>query len=331
MNADYDRLMTLVSTLAIRNNNGWEVLLAQKNIIDFRRTLQPNNHTLHICENPGEYVIPGRRISEKEKARLSHTAVRVFCEAVALPLPQTATVQQFYNVRDEAYFWLLWAEDNWWMRLSDDHELQEKNQYFLERDAAVSIETDTGRLVSNWSWEHYGEVHMLLWTPINNALDYFNPYVSLSAWQEGQYVLAQHSMPAYSESYPLIEIFRNRRMPSEWSDGPLQYLMQNPMVTNIQVYQGPDRKHPVLMGGSGQIIYSHGRVNLKAEKLTLIKNPELGVSYFVVAFNGPELVLHQTMVYVGFRNDSYKFSSDIASNDLKTAEGSSAPDPLTDL
>ena len=228
--------MTLVSTLAIRNNNGWEVLLAQKNVIDFRRTLQPNNHTLHICENPGEYVIPGRRISEKEKSRLSHTAIRVFCEAVAIPLPYTAKVQHFYNLRDEANFWLLWAEDNWWMRLSNDHDLREKNQYFLRRDAAVSIETDTGRLVSSWSWERYGEVHMLLWTPINNALDYFNPCAALSAWQEGQYVLAQQCMAAYRESYPLIEVFRNRRIPSEWSDVALQYLVQNPMVTNIQVY-----------------------------------------------------------------------------------------------
>jgi len=326
--------MTLVSTLAIRNNNGWEVLLAQKNIIDFRRTLQPNNNILHICENAGEYVIPGRRISEKEKSSLSHTAIRVFCEAVGIPLPQTAMIQQFYKVDDKAYFWLLWAEDNPWMRLGNDHELQEKNRRFLERDATVSIDTETGRLVSSLSWEHYGEVHMLLWTPINNASDYFNPYASLSAWQEGQYVLAQQSMPAYGESYPLIEIFRNRRMPSEWSDDALQYLVQNPMVTNIQVYQRPDRKHPVLMGGSGQILYSHGRVYLKAEKLTLIKSPELGVSYFVVAFNGSELVLHQTMVYVGACDDSYNFSSDIASTDLTTAEDSSASaphDPLTDL
>ena len=326
--------MTRVSILAIRNNNGWEVLLAQKNVIDFRRTLQPNNRTLHICENPGEFVIPGRRISEKEKEKLSHTAIRVFCEAVALPLPRTATVQQFHNVRDEAYFWLLWAEDNWWMRLSNDHELQEKNQFFLERDRAVSIETDTGRLVSSWSWEHYGEVHMLVWTPINNALDYFNPRDSLSAWQEGQYVLAQHSMPAYGESYALIEVFRNRRLLSELSDSALQYLVQNPMVTNIQVYQSPDRKYPVLMGGSGQIVYSQGHVYLKAEKLTLIKIPELGVSYFVVAFNGPDLVLHQTMVYVGVCNDSHKFSSDSASMDLEIAKGSpaSAPHgPLTDL
>lgn len=326
--------MTLVSTLAIRNNNGWEVLLAQKNVIDFRRTLQPNNHTLHICENPGEFVVPGRRISEKEKSRLSHTAIRVFCEAVAIPLPQAATVQQLYNVRDEAYFWVLWAEDNWWMQLSNDHVLREKNRYFLERDAAVSIETDTGRLVSSWSWEHYGEVHMLVWAPIGNALNYFDPCASLSAWQEGQYVLAQHSMPAYRESYPLIEIFRNRRIPSEWSDGALQYLVQNPMVTNIQVYQRPDRKHPVLMGGSGQVTYSHGRVHLRAEKLTLIMNPELGVNYFIVAFNGPELVLHQSMIYVGKCNDSHKFSSDITSVELQSAEDSAAPaphDPLTDL
>lgn len=326
--------MTLVSTLAIRNNNGWEVLLAQKNVIDFRRTLQPNNHTLHICENPGEHVIPGRRISDKEKSKLSHTAIRVFCEAVAIPLPHTAKIQQVYNVRDEAYLWLLWAEDNWWMRLSNDHELREKNQYFLRRDAAVSIETDTGRLVSSWSWERYSDVHMLLWTPINNALDYFNPCAGLSSWQEGQYVLAQQCMPAYRESYPLIEVFRNRRIPSVWSDDALQYLVQNPMVTNIQVYLRPDRKHPVLMGGSGQIVYSQGRVYLKGEKLTLIKHPELGGHYFVVAFNGPELVLHQTMVHVGRFNDSYKFSSDVTLTDVQTGEGAPAPsphDPLTDL
>ena len=327
--------MTLAYTLAIRNNNGWEVLLAQKNIIDFRRTLQANNRTLYICENPGEYVIPGREISEKEREKLSHTAVRVFCEAVQVQIPESATVQQFFNVRDEAYFWLLWAEDNWWMQLQDDDELREKNRYFLERDGAVSIDTDTGRLVSSWSWEHYGEVHMLLWTPINNALDYFNPNDSLSAWQEGQYVLAQHSMPAYTRSYPLIEVFRNRRLPSEWSDSALQYLAQNPMVTNIQVYQKPDRKHPVLMGGSGQIVYSKGRAYLKGDKLTLIKKPELGATYFVVAFNGPELVLHQTMVYVGTCNESHKFSSEISATELETHEGwsiTSGPhDPLTDL
>ncbi|HBB88610.1 MAG TPA: hypothetical protein DC047_13445 [Blastocatellia bacterium] len=319
-------------TLALRNNNGWEVLLAQKNIIDFKRTLQADNRTLYICENPGEYVIPGREVTEKERERLGHTAVSVFCEAVQLQIPNTATVQQFHNIRDQAYFWLLWTEDNWWMSLSNDDELREKNRYFLERDGAVSIDTETGRLVSSWSWEHYGEVHMLLWTPINNALDYFNPYDSLSAWQEGQYVLAQHSMPAYSGNYPLIEVFKNRRMLSEWSDGALQYLAQNPMVTNIQVYLGPDRKHPIMMGGSGQIIYSKGRAYLKGEKSTLIKSLELGATYFVVAFNGPELVLHQTMVYVGTCNDSHKFSSEISATDLETQDGwprASAPqDPL---
>jgi hypothetical protein len=322
--------MTLVSTLAIRNNNGWEVLLAQKNVIDFRRTLPSNNRTLYICENPGEYVIPGRRIAEKEKSQLSHTAIRVFCEAVGLPLPQSATVQQLCNVRDEASFWLLPAEENWWMRLSNDHELQEKNRFFLQRDAAVSIETDTGRLVSSWSWEHYNDIHMLVWSPIKNALDYFNPYGSLSAWQEGQYVLAQLSMPAYGESYPLIEVFRNRRKPSNWSDAALQYLVQNPMVTNIQVYQNADRKQPVLMGGSGQIVYAQGKVYLTGEKLTLIKNPELGASYFIVAFNGPELVLHQTMIYVGVCNDSHKFSSDNA----EITKESPAPmphGPITEL
>lgn len=310
--------MTLVNTLAIRNNNGWEVLVAQKNIIDFRRTLQPNNRSLYVCENPGEYVIPGREVTQKEKERLSHTAIRVFCEAVQMQVPQTATVQQFYNIRDEAYFWLLWAEDNWWMPLSNDDELREKNRYFLERDGAVSIDTDTGRLVSSWSWEHYGEVHMLLWAPINNALDYFNRYDSLSAWQEGQYVLAQHSMPAYSGSYPLIEVFKNERIPSESGVSALEYLVQNPMVTNIQVYLRPDRKHPVLMGGSGQIIYSKGRTYLKGEKLTLISTPELGATYFVVAFNGPELVLHQSMVYVGTCNGSHKFSSEVSSTELET-------------
>ncbi len=327
--------MTRVHTLAIRNNNGWEVLLAQKNIIDFRRILQPNNRTLYICENPGEFVIPGREVTEKERERLSHTAIRVFCEAVQMQVPQTATVQQFHNIRDEAYFWLLWAEDNWWMQLSNDEELRAKNQFFLERDGAVSIDTDTGRMVSSWPWEHYGEVHMLLWTPINNALDYFNPYDSLSAWQEGQYVLAQQAMPAYSGNYPLIEVFKNRRMPSERSAGALQYLVQNPMVTNIQVYQRPDRKHPVLMGGSGQIVYSKGRVYLKGEKLTLIKDPELGAIYFVVAFNGPELVLHQSMIYVGTCNDSYNFSSEIGSTEFEMPDGSARTlvpnDPLTDL
>ncbi|HYY56627.1 MAG TPA: hypothetical protein VE842_04790 [Pyrinomonadaceae bacterium] len=305
--------MPLAYTLAIRNNNGWEVLLAQKNVIDFRRTLQVNNSTLHLCEHPGEFVIPGKTTRERE--RPEYAAVRVFCEQVQIEMPRRATIQQFYNIGDKARFWLLWAEDNPWMSLGDDKNLQRKNRYFMERDGAVSVDTETERLTSSWPAEDYGEVHLLVWVPVNNALDYFNPYQSLSAWQEGQYALAQQAMPAY-ENYRLIKVYNNERMFPHWSERALQHMAQNPLVTHIQVYQKSDRKHPVLIGGSGQITYSQGRAYLKGERSTVIIEPVLGASYFVVAYNGPELVLHHTMIYVGNGRGTHKFSGEIHASEL---------------
>ncbi|HEV2913208.1 MAG TPA: hypothetical protein VGX92_07820 [Pyrinomonadaceae bacterium] len=305
--------MPLAYTLAVRNNNGWEVLLAQKNVIDFRRTLPFDNRTLYLCEHPGEFVIPGKAISEREG--LEYAAVRAFCEEVQIEMPSYATIQQFYNIGDEARFWLLWAEDNPWMSLSDDQALKRKNRYFMERDASVSVDTETERLTSSWPADRYGDLHMLVWVPINNALDYFNPYNRLSVWQEGQYALAQQAMPAY-DNYRLIKVYNNDRMFPHWSERALQHMVQNPLVTYIQIYKKSDRRHPVLIGGSGQIIYSEGRAYLKAEKSTAIVEPVLGASYFVVAHNGPELVLHHTMIYVGKGYGAHKFSSEIRASEL---------------
>ena len=317
--------MASAYTLAIRNNNGWEVLLAQKNVINFRHTLQPNNAMFHLYEYPGEYVIPGGTIHNEE--RPSRAALRLFCEATQIKTPRSATLQQFYNVGDDAYFWLLWADDNPWMPLSDNDELQRKNTYFIERDKAVSIDTDTGRLISSWSWEYYGELHMLQWFQINEALSMFDPNESLSTWQEHQYALAQQAMPAYS-NYNLIQVYNNNRVFPELSESAIQHLVQNPMLTNIQVYQDYERKHPVLLGGSGQIIYSQGMAHLRGEKFTVIVEPVLGTSYFVVAYNGPELVLFQTMSYVGNSHGWYKFSSQSASTELTQIDGHTHADNL---
>ncbi|HEX8175063.1 MAG TPA: hypothetical protein VF543_08090 [Pyrinomonadaceae bacterium] len=298
--------MASAYTLAIRNNNGWEVLLAQNNVIDFRKTLQPGNTTLHLCEHPGEYVIPGGAIQSGE--RPGHAALRLFCEATRIKRPHSATVQQFYSIGEDTYFWLLRAEDNLWMTLSDNEELRKKNTYFIERDKAVSIDTDTGRLISSWSWEYYGEIHMLQWSPISEALTKFDPNEQLSTWQENQYIIAKQAMPAYS-NYKLIQVYHNERMFPVWSESAIQHLVQNPMLTNIQVYQDYERKHPVLLGGSGQIIYSQGMTHLKVEKFTTIVEPVLGGSYFVVAYNGPEIVLFQTLHYIGNSEGWHKFSS----------------------
>jgi hypothetical protein len=305
-------------TLAIRNNNGWEVLLAQKNVIDFRQTLQPGNSSLYLYEHPGEYVIPGGTIYDGE--RPGYAALRIFCEAIQVRQPRSAAVQQFYNIRDEAYFWLLWADDNPWMLLSDDDELQRKNTRFLERDKAVSIDTDTGRLISSLSWEHYGETHLLQWCSIDEALSKFDPNEGLSTWQEHQYTIAQQAMPSYS-NYNLIRVYNNKRMFPDWSESAIQHLVQNPMLTNIQVYQDDERKQPVLLGGSGQIIYSQGMAHLRGEKFTVIVEPVLGTSYFVVAYNGPVLMLFQMMSYVGHSRDWYKFSSQSTSTELTQLDG----------
>ena len=317
--------MASAYALAIRNNNCLEVLLAQKNVIDFRRTLRANNSTLYLCEHPGEYVIPGGDIPPGEAP--DRAVLRAFCEGVQVELPRRATVQKFYGAGGESQFWLLWADKNPWMRLDDDRELQKKNRYFMERDGAVSLD-ESGRLVSNWSPEHYGELHLLQWLPIGDALGKFNPNDSLSDWQEGQYALARRAMPAY-DNYNLIWVYNHERAFPTRSERALQHLVQNTMFTNIQIYRDRHRKHPVLLGGSGQIIYSRGLAHVRGERSTVIAEPVLDHCYFVVAYNGPEIVLFQTMSYVGKSRGQHRFSaSAFADKSRPGARASAEPDIL---
>lgn len=312
--------MASAYTLAVRNNNGWEVLLAQKNVIDFRRTLQPNNGVLHICEHPGEYVIPGGEVRNGEKP--GHAALRVFAQETQSQMPESAVLQQFYNIGEEAYFWLLWADENPWMILSEDEQLHKKNKFFNERDGVVSLDTTTGRLISSWSWEYYGESHKLMWVPISDAWKILDPNGPLSPWQEGQYALVQQAIPAYS-NYNLIQVYHNRRIFSGRSERALRHLELNPLATNVQVYQDYERTQPVLLGGSGQITHVKGMKYLKAEKLKAVATPEPGREYFVVAYNGSDLVLMQMMTYTGKHDRWYSFSSELVFGD----EGGQQPRP----
>jgi hypothetical protein len=314
--------------LAIRNHNGCEVLLAQKNVIDFRRTLPADNTTLRIYDYPGEYVLPGGEIREGENP--ARTALRHFCELMQVAPPRVATLQSFYEIEGQAYFWLLSAEDNPWLSLWSNHEIQRLNNYYKERDGAVYIDDATGRLASGWPSENYGELHALLWTSASRAAELLSPRGWLSKWQEEQYDLVRRAMPAY-RNYSLFQIHNNRRMPSAECEDVLRYLNQNPLVMTVQVYKDYQRLSPMLTEGVGQIINSHGEVRLNGRDLKFAVEPLLGNSYFVVASNGAEVVMMpRTMIYIGKNQDGvYTFVSKIS--DAELDEPASSPtDPAAD-
>lgn len=296
--------MTTSYVLATRNNNGSEVLLAQKNVIDFRRTLPARNKALHVFEHPGEYVIPGGEIRAGE--RPVESGFRGFCELMRLPSPGVARLRTFYESASDALFWLLPADENPWLTLSRDEEIQRLNNFYKERDAAVYLDEVTGRLVSGWPVESYGELHAMLWAPARRAEELLGSRGWLSDWQQAQYELVRHALPAYS-NYRLLQIQHNSRMPSAESEDVLRYMTQNPLVTTVQVYKDYQRLSPMLREGSaGQVIKSHGEVRLLGRGLKFAEHPLhplVGGSYFVVASNGPEVVLLRTMLYAGVGDD----------------------------
>lgn len=282
--------------LAIRNRKGFEVLLAQRNVIDFRRTLSADNTTLHVFDNPGEYVLPGGQVRAGENP--ARAALKRFSELMQMPMPRLAALQKFREIRGDTYFWLLWPDNNPWMTLRDDDEIQRLNNYYKERDDAVYFDDDAKRLASTWPAENYGELHHLLWVPSGKAVEVLSPHGWLSKWQEEQYELVRRALPHY-RNYNILQLHNKQRMASAESEDALQYLVLNPLVTSVQVYKDHRRLNPMLTEGAGQIIYAHGEVRLNGRGMKFVEEPLVGNSYFVVAYNGKKLVRHHTMVYIG--------------------------------
>jgi 8-oxo-dGTP pyrophosphatase MutT (NUDIX family) len=318
--------------LVIRNHQGFEVLLAQRNVIDFRRTLPADNSTLHIYDNPGEYVLPGGEIRAGE--RPAQAALRRFCELTRVPMPRVAALQKLHEIPGEAYFWLLWPDNNPWLILRHEGEVHRLNKYYKERDGAVYFDEDTKRLMSDLPTEDYGELHSLRWVSPGAAAEMLSPRGWLSDWQEEQYKLVQSALPFY-RNYNILEIHNNRRAPSAKSENALQYLVNNPLVTSVQVYKDRDhqRLSPMLTEGAGQIIHLHGgEVRLNGRGMKFTEEPLMGNSYFVVAYNGKELFSHHTMVYMGREDDGvYMFIHTNAADDVADEPDMFLPDPPSDV
>lgn len=316
--------------LAIRDHHGFEVLLAQRNVIDFRRTLHADNSTLHIYDNPGEYVLPGGEIRAGERPALA--ALRRFCELTRVPMPRLAALQKVHEIRGETYFWLLWPDNNPWLTLRHEGEVHRLNKYYKERDGAVYFDDDTKRLTSDLPTEDYGELHSLRWVSPSAAAEMLSPRGWLSDWQEEQYKLVQRVLPFY-RNYNILEIHNNRRAPSAESENVLRYIMQNPLVTSVQVYKDQDhqRLNPMLTEGAGQIINSHGEVRLLGRGMKFTEEPLMGKSYFVVAYNGKELFNQLTMVYMGKEEDGvYIFIHTNPADDVADEQDVFPHDPLSD-
>ncbi|HEX5708367.1 MAG TPA: hypothetical protein VFX96_13775 [Pyrinomonadaceae bacterium] len=292
--------MPSVYTLAIRQRNGWEALLAQKHVIDLRRTLHPENNLLHICHDPGEVVIPGglKRAGES----LGRAALRIFCEKTNRQLPKTATLETFYQFGDQ-HFLLLRADENDWLSLAREEELENLNRQLARREEAVAIDPVSGRLASSWPWRFYQDIHQLFWWPLRDVLELFTDKSTLGEWQAEQYALAQQVAPAY-DNYPLILVSHNRRDVPKTFEQALSKLVNDHPVTSIQVYPEGDweRSTLLMLGRAGRIAYAHGVEQLKGDHFEFFNEhtPRVGAFYVVWAYNGKDRVLAgQTMSYAG--------------------------------
>jgi hypothetical protein len=290
--------MPSVYTLAIRHHNGWEALLAQKHVIDYRRTLHPENNLLHICHDPGEVVIPGgvKRTGES----LGQAALRIFCEKTNQPPPQTATLWSFYQIRDQ-HFMLLRDDENGWLTLTREGGLDDINARFALYEEAVTIDPQTGRLVSSWPWRCYQDTYQFFWRPLRDVLELF-PDKKLDEWQARQYERAQQVAPFY-ENYPLVLVSQNRRRDfSRTFEQALSKLINEHPVTSIQVYPEGDRDRTTLLmlGRAGRITYANGVEQLKGDHFDIFAPPRVGDFYMVWAYNGNQRVLPgRTMSYAG--------------------------------
>lgn len=304
--------------LAIRNRSGCEVLLAQRNVIDYRRTLRGDDGALHIYDHPGEHALPGGAVHAGQSQTrgalrpvgeagaddyVAAAALQRFCEMTLMPAPRMARLRKLYE-SGGASFWVLAVEENPWLTLADDQEALRLNSYFRERDAAVYVDDAAGgRLASGWPADAYGELHALHWTSPAKAAELVSARGWLSKWQEEQFALVRRALPAY-RNYSLQQVLSDRRMPSPVSEDALDHLVRNPLVTSIQVYKDYKRLSPILTEGVGQIVNAHGEVRLSGRGLRFSERPQLGASYFVVASNGPDdVVMLRTMLYAGHDED----------------------------
>lgn len=291
--------MSSVYTLAIRHHNGWEALLAQKHVIDLRRTLHPENNLLHVCDNPGEVVIPGG--FKRAEESLGQAALRVFCEKTNQPLPQTATLWSFYQIGDQ-HFMMLRDDENIWLSLTREEELDGLNGRLASYEEAVTVDPETGRLVSSWSWRHYRDIYRFFWWPLRDALELFTDKKSLSDWQEKQYARVQRVLPFY-ENYPLVLVSQNRREPQGTFEQALRKLINDHPLTSIQVYPEGDQERSALLmlGRAGRITYADGVEQLKGDHFEFFTAPpQVGAFYVVWAYNGKDRVLAgHTMSYAG--------------------------------
>ncbi len=292
--------MPSVYTLAIRQRNGWEALLVQKHVIDLRRTLHPENNLLHICHNPGEVVIPGGLARTGES--YGRAALRIFCEKTNRRWPKTATLETFYQF-DEQHFLLLRADENDWLSLSRDEELESLNRTFTLREEAITIDPATGRLTSSWPWWFYQDIHQLFWWPLRDVLELFTDKSTLGEWQAEQYALAQQVAAAY-DNYPLTLVAHNRRGFPKTFEQALSKLVNDRPVTSIQVYPEDDSERSTLLmlGRAGRITYAHGGEQLKGDHFEFFNDytPRIGASYVVWAYNGKDRMLAgRIMSYAG--------------------------------
>jgi hypothetical protein len=314
--------MPSVYTLAIRQHNGWEALLAQRHVVDLRRTLHPENNVLHICHNPGEVVIPGgvKRVGES----LGRTALRVFCEKTNRQLPHTATLEKFYQIRDQ-HFMLLRENENSWLTLSRDEELYNLNRHLTRYEEAVTVDRETGRLTSSLPWRYYQDIHHFFWWPLRDVLELFTDKKSLGEWQAEQYALVQQ-VGRFYDNYPLVLVGQNRRDFSKTFEQALSKLVNDHPVTSIQVYPEYDRDRSTLLmfGRAGRITHAHDGVEqLKGDHFEFFsERPLVGAVYVVWAYNGKDRVLEgETMSYAGTDDfGSHTFVKTYGGGDEENAE-----------
>lgn len=293
--------MPSVYTLATRQRDGWDVLLAQKHVIDLRRTLHPENNLLHLCQNPGEVVIPGGPRHAGESP--GRAALRVFCEKTNRRLPHTATLESFHQIGDH-HFVLLRADQNDWLSLRHDADLDALNRRLALFEEGVVVDGATGRLVSSRPWWYYQDVHQFFWWPLRDVLELFTDKQRLGDWQAEQYALARQVMPAY-DNYSLLLVHQDRRDAPSAFEQALSKLVHDHPVTSVQVYPEGDRERTTLhmLGRSGRITVEGGVERLKVDHFEFFERPRVGGRYVVWAYNGKDRVrADQLMTYAGTDN-----------------------------
>ena len=261
-------------------NGPYQVLLAQRQVINYRATLGPdigNNNVLYLVGNPGEYTYPGGKVEDQDQQNPNdymalqgaRAAVREFQEETLSQKVGPVVVYELgsysepvveNNINFHFTFYVAFQSDNENMHGQQafqppTNDLDTRNVWLATTEAYFPI-TDENKLANNLGEpvtdDNAPEMHKLEWLTIDEALSKYN-LNDHNQWRDEQFQNVR--VIAHSNQYQIAPRSKtilnkidqgNRDIPVSYPQAlqSLRQLLSTP--EGIMQLRDPQLRHTIL-------------------------------------------------------------------------------------